>query len=115
MKKIFVSMFLTVTIVLFSEGIKNVAEAREVYIGTFGLSDVYLYTQSVNIRSRRPLTFSCKTHWIGTRNKNVNEYHNLNFFSRNGFIYASTDGSSAYDVDKYAWSQAVYRYVRNNW
>ncbi len=90
------------------------AEAREVFVGTFGMSDVYIFTESINIRNRNPLEFSCQTHWIGTRNKNVNSYHNLNFFARNGYIYGSTDGSSAYNVDTYDWSRAIYLLIRNN-
>lgn len=115
MRQVITMVCLTVALFLSGMGgVGNVAEAREIFIGTFGMSDVYIYTESVSIRNRNPLEFSCRTHWIGTRNKNVNSYHNLNFFARNGYIYGQTDGSSAYDVDTYNWSRAVYLFVRNN-
>lgn len=115
MKKFFAMVVLAVTVILVGSAGAKVAEAREAYVGTFGLSDVYIFTESVNITGRNPLTFSCRTHWIGTRDKNVNSYYNLNFFARNGYIYGSTNGSSAYNLNKYNWAVAVYNFVRSNW
>lgn len=107
-KKIFMMMLLAVSIMLV--GIQNPAEAREQYVGNYSDgSAVYLLTQSVNIESYSPYTFSCSIR-VGR------DYIDYLFFPRNGSpYYRNSEGYEGFVNEASPVAAAIYRYVVNNW
>lgn len=87
------------------------AEARNVYVGTYSDdgSDAYLMTETVNIHSRGPLSFSCTVYATG-------DYLRYNFFWRNGqSYYRNSWGYEGYTFGGQSPVAAgIYNYVAHN-
>lgn len=87
------------------------AEARNVYVGTYSDdgSDAYLMTETVNISSGSPLSFTCTVYATG-------DYLRYNFFWRNGeSYYRNSWGYEGYTFGGQSPVAAgIYRYVANN-
>ena len=89
----------------------NQAEAAEYYVGSYSDgTSVYLLTQTVNIRSYNPYSFTCRVRagW---------DYLNYSFFPRNGSpYYRNSEGYEGFVHGGQSPVAAnIYRYVVNNW
>lgn len=88
------------------------AEAHNVYVGTYSDdgSDAYLLTETVYIRSYRPLCFTCTVYATG-------DHLRYNFFWRNGESYYKTSwGTEGYTFGGQSPVAAnIYRFVANNY
>ena len=108
-RKISLMMLLAVAI-LITGAQANRAEAYEQYVGTYSDgTSAYLLTQSVNIQSRRPYTFTCTVRYTGN-------YLYYSFFPVNGSpYYRNSEGYEAYVFGGESPVAAnIYRYVTNN-
>ncbi len=87
------------------------AEAQEVYVGSYtDGSPVYLLTESVNIQSYSPYTFTCTI-------RAGRDYLDYSFFPLNGSpYYENSEGYKGYvNGGQSPVASSIYRYVVNNW
>lgn len=108
-RKIFLMAILTLSLIAVSSQSK--VEAAEVYVGNYSDGTaVYLITQSVNIQSYRPYTFTCAVR-VGY------DYLKYAFFPRNGSpYYRNSEGYEGYVNDGASpVASSIYRYVVNHW
>ena len=105
-------ILLLVAVLILAGGQCNTAEARNVYVGTYSDdgSDAFLLTETVNIRSYSPLSFTCTVYATG-------DHLRYNFFWRNGeSYYRNSEGYEGYTFGGQSPVAAnIYRFVANNY
>ena len=110
LKKIFLAMVLAVSLI-FVCGQGSQAEARDYYVGNYSDGTaVYLITESVNIRSYSPYTFTCEV-------RAGRDFLNYSFFPRNGSpYYRNSEGYQGFvNGGQSPVAANIYRFVVNNW
>lgn len=90
----------------------STTEARDVYIGTYSDdgSDAYIVTNSINISSRNPFTFTCTI-------KATGDLLRYKFYQKNGKpYYENSEGYHAFVFGGQSpVAENIYRYVINNY
>lgn len=106
-----VSALLLLTLCLIFANAASQAEAGEVYVGTYSDgTNAYLITESVNIQSRSPYTFTLTVRYSGN-------YLYYSFYPYNGSpYYRNSEGYSAYVFGGQSPVAAnIYNYVLNHY